>query len=150
MAAIVAICAQAQSIIVPAGIPVPLQLTNELSSSFVKKGDVVKFRVSSDVYYNDELVIPEGAEAQGLVSYAKKRGGCGKGGQLDIEVKTVKLPSGTNIPLQADLLSVKGSKRSCAVVWATCWMFWTLAFLPAIKGDYAVMEEGTAVQAYTK
>jgi hypothetical protein len=107
----------------------------------------------SEVYDNDgELVIPERTPAYGTVLSVKKRGGFSKGGKFEIAIKYLELPNGQKVELAADNLSAKGKSGSAvSTAMKVCyWMFWTIIIDACIKGKYATLPEGTAVQAYTK
>lgn len=137
---------------VQSGLPVSLELNSEISSKTAKVGAPVRLTVSSDVYdSDDELVIPQGAQAYGEILYVKKRGGFGKPGKLTIGATYITLPNGKKIYIQTDPISAVGKKmvfgKCCAI---TSFWVWPIFVGLAVKGGYAVINSGTAVQAYTK
>lgn len=138
---------------VPAGLPVPLALAESISSKTLTEGQTVKFFVSSEVYDSEgELVIPQNATAYGTVKSVKKRGGFAKGGKFTLSIDYLTLPNGQKVELEADDLSAKGKSGSAvSTAMKVCyWMFWTILIDACIKGGYATLDAGTAVQAYTK
>lgn len=138
----------------PDGISIPLTLTHDVSSKTAKKGDVVIFKVTTDVYENDELIIPEGAIAYGTVIKAKKRGVWGRAGSLIINVDKLELNNGEVMPLIADEIMYKGkSKKRTANTWFWCGIIYVpLNVIPPlfIKGENAIIEAGYSVVATTK
>lgn len=138
---------------IQSGLPVPLTLTEGISSEYLKQGDIVNFKVSSEIYDSEgELIIPEGTPAYGTVLSVKKRGGFSKGGKFEIAINYLALPNGQKVELTADNLSAKGKSGSAvSTAMKVCyWMFWTIIIDACIKGGYATLDAGTAVQAYTK
>ena len=144
-------CVNAIAQNVQSGLPVSLALENTISSKTAKVGTPVNFTVASDVYDNDDnLVIPEGTRAFGSITNAKKRGCFGKPGNLAIEITHLILSNGKGVNLQADNLSAIGKKKMAGKVCAylSFWV-WPIFVGVAIHGGYAVLNEGTPVQAYT-
>lgn len=138
---------------VPAGLPVPLALAESISSKTLTEGQTVKFFVSSEVYDSEgEVVIPQNATAYGTVKSVKKRGGFAKGGKFTLSIDYLTLPNGQKVELEADDLSAKGKSGSAiSTAMKVCyWMCWTILIDACIKGGYATLDAGTAVQAYTK
>lgn len=137
---------------VESGLPVPLALTNGISSKYLKVGQAVPFVVTSEVYDSEgELVLPEGALAYGTVLSNKKRRSFGRPGKFEISVDYVTLPNGEKLELTSDKLSAKGKKNKyMPVVYAFCYGIWPIAIAAAMKGGYAVLDKGTPVQAFTK
>lgn len=136
---------------IEAGLPVPLSLSQSISSKYLKKGDVIKFTVSSEVYDNaGDLVIPEGAIAYGTVVEKHNRKGFGKAASMDLRIDYVALPNGSRVSLRSDDILVKGktNKLTRTLGYVGCFWLVTLPFA-AVKGGHAVLDKGTAAQAYT-
>ncbi len=85
------------------GTLVTLQLDETINSSTARVGQRVAFEVTSDVLIQDRVAIPAGSAALGTVAQVLHRGWRGKitGGssRLDVNIDTVRLPSGQIIPL---------------------------------------------------
>ena len=137
---------------VESGLPVPLALANDISSKYLKVGQDVPFFVTSDVFDNEgELVIPEGTIAKGKVVSNKKRGCFGKGGKFTISIESITLRNGEMIELSGDDLSAKGKKNKyMPVAYVFCYAIFPIIIAAAMKGDYAVLEAGTPIQAFVK
>lgn len=139
---------------IQSGLPVPLSLSQDVSSKTLKTGDQVGFDVMSDVYdSNGELAIPAGTTAFGSVSSVKKPKGFCKGGKLEITINYLTLANGQKVNLTADNLLATGKSKS--VIHTTMqicyWMCWPILIDGVfIKGQPAILPKGTSVQAYTK
>jgi len=70
---------------------VDARLTETLTSATAKKGDAVVALVTVPVFDQDQkLILPEGAELDGLVSYSKPARSFGRNGQLRFAIRGVK------------------------------------------------------------
>ena len=137
---------------VEAGLPVPLALTEGISSKFLKDGDLVAFRVSAEVYDNaGELVIPEGSVAYATICNKKGRKIFGKEATMELQFSNISLVGGIQIPISADNLLTKGNRNKFtrALGYVGCFWLVTLPFA-LVKGGHAELEAGTSVLAYTK
>lgn len=147
MCGILSVNAQVES-----GLPVPVALQNEISTKFVKEGDMIPFLVTSEVYDNEgELIIPEGTIAYGSVVKKKVRKIFGKGAALEIGIDHVALADGTKIPLYADNLLTQGKDNKLTKILGITGCFYLVGFpFIFVKGKHAIFEAGTVMQAYTK
>jgi hypothetical protein len=128
-------------VILRAGTSIPLELVSTLYSSNVRSGQMVDFRVLSDVKANGKIVI-SGSIAQGQITRAKKRGLLGSEGELEIAIKSVKAVDGTTVYLSGNNLYDEGSnKLALSIVLTICCLF---GFL--IKGGKAEIPAGAQVQ----
>lgn len=128
-------------VILRAGTSIPLELVSTLSSN-VKSGQMVDFRVLSDVKANGKIVISAGSIAQGQITRVKKRGLLGSEGELEIAIKSVKAVDGTTVYLSGNNLYDEGSnKLALSIVLTICCLF---GFL--IKGGKAEIPAGAQVQ----
>ncbi|EOS08249.1 hypothetical protein C801_01451 [Bacteroides uniformis dnLKV2] len=129
-------------VILRAGTSIPLELVSTLYSSNVRSGQMVDFRVLSDVKANGKIVISAGSIAQGQITRAKKRGLLGSEGELEIAIKSVKAVDGTTVYLSGNNLYDEGSnKLALSIVLTICCLF---GFL--IKGGKAEIPAGAQVQ----
>jgi len=90
--------------------PVILRTKQDLSSATAKLGDRIPFRVVNDVRVADLIVIPQGADAWGLVAAVQPKRRKGQPGQLDIAIQSVQLLTGENARLRAEQHS-NGQRR---------------------------------------
>ncbi len=83
------------------GTPVRLSLTQALSSAEAQVDDLVEFEVLEEVTVNDLVVIPKGSTAWGKVTeaHSKRRGG--RGGNIQVEIRSVRLTDGERAKLRA-------------------------------------------------
>jgi hypothetical protein len=130
------------TVVITAGTVIPMELVSTITSSNARSGQMVDFRVMSDVKVNGKTVVSAGSIAQGQIVRAKKSGLLGSEGELEISVKSVKAVDGTNIYLSNNNLSDEGSNKvALSIVLTLCCLF---GFL--IKGGKAEIPAGTQVQ----
>lgn len=138
---------------VASGLPVPLELTQSISSKSLKKGQTVMFKVSSEVYDSDgELVIPQNTIAYGTVQSIKKRRGFARGGKFEISIDYLTLSNGERVELISDNLNAKGKSGSATstAMKVLYWQFWPILIDACLKGQHATLDAGTPAQAYTR
>lgn len=145
--------AQAQSRIFPEGSTIPVTLTETISSKTLKKNAVLHLAVAQDIYYNDELAIPQGTPVLAEVVTAKKRKGWGRQGKIEIRLVAIDL-NGKTIPIVAPDIEKEGHSHKAK---ANGWFFGTIMFIPlnfipalCIKGEDAVIEAGGIYNAVTQ
>lgn len=130
------------TVVLKAGTMIPMELVSTITSKTARNGQMVDFRVMSDVKVDGKTVIPAGSIAQGQIVRAKKSGLLGSEGELEISVKSVKAVDGTNIYLSSNNISDEGSNKvALSIVLTLCCLF---GFL--IKGGKAEIPAGTQVQ----
>ena len=130
------------TVVLKAGTMIPMELVSTITSKTARNGQMVDFRVMSDVKVDGKTVIPTGSIAQGQIVRAKKSGLLGSEGELEISVKSVKAVDGTNIYLSSNNISDEGSNKvALSIVLTLCCLF---GFL--IKGGKAEIPAGTQVQ----
>lgn len=130
-------------VVLKSGTIVPLELITSLSGNNVKRGQIVDFRVVSDVKVNGKTVIAAGSVAQGQVTNAKKNGLFGTAGELSLVVKSVRAVDGSMVYLSNSNLSDEGSDKLVVSIVVT--LFCLFGFL--IKGGKAEIPTGTQCQA---
>lgn len=145
--------ANAQSNVFPSGSTIPVVLTEDISSKTLKKTSAVPLAVAQDIYYNDQLVIPEGTPVLAEVVKANKRKVWGKQGKIGIRLTAIDL-NGRRIPIAAPDIEKEGHSHKAK---ANGWFFGTIMFIPlnfipalCIKGDDAVLEAGGVYNAVTQ
>lgn len=105
-----------QRVSIPAGTPVVLQLTQEVTSETAKTGDSVQVVVLNDVVISGKTVVRKGTLASGQVQKAKKAGAVGEPGELIISVQTVPAIDGTLVPISFTKSAEGQSKMGTSVV----------------------------------
>lgn len=91
------------TISVPRGAVVKVQLEQQLSSATTRRGDTFAARVVSQTEGDSEF--PNGTRLEGVVTEATPRTDSNPG-VLDLDFRTVVLPDGTRRPLRASLISL--------------------------------------------
>lgn len=133
----VSVMAQVQTAVIKAGTVVNLQAMSTVYARDVEIGDNVKFKVTQDVKSGGMVLIPAGTLADGIVSTAQKSSVAGTKGRLSIDLKSLILSDGTQVPLNG-VVRVTGKNRTpLAVVLGV--FVWPCIFIPGTK---AVMTEG--------
>jgi hypothetical protein len=130
------------TVVLKAGTVIPMELVNTITSKTARSGQLVDFRVTSDVKVDGKTVVAAGSIAQGQIVRAKKNGLLGAEGELEIAVKSIKAVDGTSVYLSSSNLADEGSNKVVlSVVVTLCCLF---GFL--IKGGQAEIPAGTQVQ----
>lgn len=129
-------------IVLTAGTTVPLETTSIIRSDEVSAGQIIDFKVRSDVKVNDKVVIAAGSVAKGQVVRASKAKGLGKEGFVEVELKTVTSVDGQQIVLANGNLNQAGEdKQTLSIVLGVvlCILFLTM------KGENAQVPAGYQV-----
>ena len=132
-----------QKATIKAGTIVQLESIDAITSKSVNNGQVVSFKVLSDVMVDGKVAIAAGSIALGQISRVKKSGICGIPGEVTVAVKSVTATDGTVSPLMGANMSDEGSNNVIAAVLLTFLCFF--GFL--IKGGKAEIPSGTFLQA---
>jgi hypothetical protein len=133
--------------------PVKLQLTKTISSGHVHKSDRLEFLVEKDVEVEGFSVVSAGAKAEGSVVRVKGKRPLGMGGNIIINVDSVELATGENVPLFARK-EFKGRSRTIRMVLGMA--ISAAIYLPAAPvflltpGRESTVLKGTELTAYTK
>lgn len=133
-----------ESVTIKAGTVVPLQAVYQVKAADVNEGELVDFRVISDIMVDKHVVIPQGTIAKGVVNEAKKSSLAGTKGRLVINISNIILPSGESLYFSNTAVRIYGKNRTPLAV-VTGLFCWPCIFIPGTK---AVMPEGYEVQAY--
>jgi len=81
----------ADGIILPIKTPVLLEFSNEVSSKNALNGAEVNFILAEDIVVDDVILVAKGAPAVGEVIHAQKSGFGGRGGELIIAARYIRL-----------------------------------------------------------
>lgn len=93
-----------------------IELTEEISSKKMHKGDRVPLILQENLIVNGTVVIPAGTEVVGIVTEAKKNGMFGRSGKLEFSIVSVKTINGIQIPLQYVTKKEAGSDGGAVAV----------------------------------
>ena len=85
------------------GTKMRVRMDSELTSKTAQAGDLFTATVVDPVYVNGVEVIPASSKVLGRVSAAKKAERKGKAGEIDVNFYAVRLPNGTNQPINGSL-----------------------------------------------
>lgn len=85
---------------IPADTIFQVELTQEISSKTMKKGNPVPLVLRENVIINDVIVVPAGTKVEGVVINARRNGMFGRSGKLEFSINSVKSLNGVQIPLQ--------------------------------------------------
>lgn len=88
-----------QEVTLPKDSVIKIAFTSELSTKTNKIGDVVNFKAADNLYVNDVLVLPKGANGIGKVKKVVQPGIFGKDGRIDITFTHIYGVDGRKIPV---------------------------------------------------
>jgi len=124
-----------QTLVLPDGTPVRMNLGKAISSADAKVGDEVSLEVSEDVIVDGLLIIPKGASAMGVVNEAEPKKALGRGGKLGVLVRSVHLANNDQAVLRSGGEG-KGSSSTAGVV------------IPVMRGKDITFQKGMEITAY--
>jgi hypothetical protein len=131
-------------VILPSGTIVPLETLGTINSESISTGEMIDFKVRSDVKVGDVVVIPAGSIAKGQVTKATPPKGLGKQGFLEVQIRSVTAVDGQNVNLASGTISKEGEdKAGLAIILG---IFICILFL-MIKGKSAEIAPGYQVEA---
>lgn len=144
MAMAISFAVAQKSVTIKAGTIVPLQAVKQIKAADVNEGEIVDFRVITDIIVDNNIVIPQGTIVKGIVNEAKKSSLAGTKGRLVINISNLILSSGQQIYFSNTTARVYGKNRTPLAV-VTSLFVWPCIFIPGTK---AVMPEGYEILAY--
>ncbi len=100
--------ASTNSIQVPPGARLLLELEDGIDTKDARKGDKVEFSLARDLEVGYRTVLPAGTRVRGTVTQVKKPGMAGKPARLALHFDEVVLSDGTAVPIEALLRSASG------------------------------------------
>lgn len=103
--------ATAREVVLKAGTAVPMQLVNTVTGKNAAVGQIVDFRVTSDIKVDGVTVIPANSVAKAQVVRAKKNGLFGSAGEIQLTVNSVTAVDGTQVILSGGTLSDEGKNK---------------------------------------
>lgn len=87
-----------KDLILNAGTPITLAVSEEVNSSTHKEGDEFRLTVLNDVTVGQTVVIPRGTPATAEITWRTGKGAFGKSGKMEFELRSIYL-DGTQVPL---------------------------------------------------
>lgn len=126
---------------VPKGTMMMIRMDQPVSSSASKPGDTISAVIEADVYSDNQVVIPAGAQVEGSVMAVSPAAHVGKSGEIEVQFHQVKLPNGQVYPMRAHVVTadqtgvIKGDSDQARV-------FKTVGSAAAVTGAGTLM--GTA------
>ena len=105
-----------EPVVLNVGTVIPLETVNAIESDNATVGRTLDFRVTRNVTVNGKTVIPAGSIAKGQVTRSKKAKGLGKGGFLEVKVKSVTAVDGQEVYLSGGNINEKGENRAGAAI----------------------------------
>jgi hypothetical protein len=106
--------AAADSVIIPEGTRIYLQLNNSVSTSSNMEGDRFKAIVTEPVTVGDRMIIPKGSVVSGSISHILRPGRSFKGkAALTLLFQSINIPGHGELPIVASIAGVdgEGNKR---------------------------------------
>ena len=91
----------AEMLMLNAGVPITLAVTEEVNSSTHKEGDMFKLAVLNDVTAGQTVVIPKGTPANGEITWRTGKGAFGKSGKIEFALRSIEL-GGKSIPVTGE------------------------------------------------
>ena len=108
----------AESLRVPSGTKIKVELEEGLNTALTHKGDRIALRVAEDVRMSDTVAIPRGAAVEGLVVQVKGAAAL-KNGNIRLRIVGVRMPDGSRLQLNAKEIDtnneLQGSKAANVV-----------------------------------
>lgn len=87
-----------KDLVLNAGTPITLAVSEEVNSSTHKEGDEFRLTVLNDVTVGQTVVIPRGTPATAEITWRTGKGAFGKSGKMEFELRSIYL-DGTQVPL---------------------------------------------------
>jgi hypothetical protein len=91
----------AADLMLNAGVPITLAVTEEVNSSTHEAGDMFKLAVLNDVTVGQTVVIPKGTPATAEVTWRTGKGAFGKSGKMEFALRSIDL-NGKSIPVTGE------------------------------------------------
>jgi len=133
-----------QIVVLRAGTPIPLETISEINSGFLMTGQIIDFRIRSDIMVDGKVVIRGGTIAKGQVVRVQKAKGVGKEGYVEIQIKSVTAVDNQIVLLSGGSLYQDGdNKQTLAIVLG---VLVCILFL-LIKGKNAIIPPGLAIDS---
>lgn len=125
---------------IKSGTPINIELVQTLNSQQVTAGQIIDFRIKSDVTSPEGIILIKSGELlQGTIVSSEKAKFLGQQGKLGIQVSTVKAIDGQQVQLSGNI-SAQGQDKTIEAVGIGALLFWPALF---IKGKEAEIPAGS-------
>ena len=138
------VASQQDQAVLAAGTPIVVAMDQALTTKESAVGDSFQVTVVDDVVVGTTVVIPKGTIGHGVVTFAAKRGGFGKGGILGIALRDLILGDRT---VALDGVYREAGKSRAGATAATYFMVGI--FAAAVVGDSSTIPKGRELKART-
>ena len=91
--------------VVPAGTTFEVTTNTPINASACQVGDLFTATLTKPLIVSGNVIVPEGSEALGQVTYIENAGRVGKNGQMDIRFTSIKLPNGQKVPIVGKIMT---------------------------------------------
>ncbi len=139
-------CFAKNEILLPEDTEVSIILTESVSSANATVGERIPAEVAEDVIVDGKVLIKEGSSVKILVTQVQKKKWAGRGGDLSLEMKSVKAVDGKSVPLIS--ATGRGGKNNTASTVTLTVLFGLPGLLR--RGEDAYIKEGTEFTAFVE
>ncbi len=84
-----------QDVVVPAETLIKIELMTPIDTDVDRIGDVIQYRVAEDIFVDNVLVYPKGAEGEGVITELKQSKNFGRNAKLEIDFHSLTAFDGT-------------------------------------------------------
>ena len=105
-----------QAVVLKAGTVIPLETMNLIKSDNATVGRTIDLRVTRDIEVDGQIVISAGSIAKGQITRSQKAKGLGKGGFLEIQIKSVTAVDGQEVYLAGGNVSEEGDDKATLAI----------------------------------
>lgn len=113
-----------------------IQFTDEMSSRTNKVGDEIHFKAADNLYVNDVLVLPKGANGVGKIKKIRKPSAFGRDARIDIEFLYINAIDGSKVTVYVGPLAEQEAKTVAAAAGATVGGVIILGPIGAVGGAF--------------
>lgn len=113
-----------------------IQFTDEFSSRTNKVGDEVRFKAADNLYVNDVLVLPKGANGLGKIKKIRKPSAFGRDARIDIEFLYVTAVDGSKVSVFVGPLAEQEAKTVAGAAGAAVGGMIILGPIGAVGGAF--------------
>jgi len=138
------ISAQEITLVLKAGTPIPLKLTEKVSPKTHPSGSTVHFEVARDIKIEGYIVIKAGTPATGTVFISKKRGAVGQAGEISFTVDYTTAVDGSHVPLRGTFAKTGEEKLASTTILS----YFICPLFLLRKGGAAEFPPGIEIKAY--
>ncbi len=101
-----------ETVMVPAGDLISVQLQGDIGSRISNEGDTFAVVTIEDYYAKGKLVLPKGSVGYGVLTHIKRAGSWHAGGELNFTVKRLIAPDGTTLDAEVNGATADADKNS--------------------------------------